>query len=275
MAGDWLAACKDLPEKPEVIALANQSGEDRLRVAAFLVFRFWSWADGQTEDGFIPGCTVLNLVEMFTRPESFWLALVQQGWLALEAEGIRIPNFRRWMGKSAKNRLAKNARQAKWRSPGEKDGNVDGKASTKAPTTEPNRTEPNHQGDSPPETPDGLKPARKPKTATTARKPRERDELFDTLAEITSSDPVVSGSHIGRVCTALRSADPPYTSADLRRFVEIAPTELAWLTGRITLGIVEKYIGCLRSKTKPQEGKRGSAQPSKRYDEARDAGKSG
>lgn len=85
-------------------------------------------------------------------------------------------------------------------------------------------------------------------SATPGTAGRKRDELFDALAEVTASDPKVSGSHLGRVCSALRKADPPYTPAELRRLVEIAPTEFPWLKGRITLGFVEKYVGIVRAK---------------------------
>lgn len=142
MAGDWLAACKDLPDKPEVLAIANATGMEPELVAARLVWRFWAWADGQTEDGFIPYCTVANLVDRCRLPELFWLSLQKAGWLVVSDEGIMLPNFRRWMGKSAKRRLAKNARQARWRAPGQEsvDASVGAAAPHKAPTTEPNRT---------------------------------------------------------------------------------------------------------------------------------------
>jgi hypothetical protein len=79
------------------------------------------------------------------------------------------------------------------------------------------------------------------------RRGRARDELFDVVAEVTASDPKASGSYIGRVCKALRSADPPYTAAEVLRLVEIAPVELPWLKGRLTLGLVEQFIGRVRA----------------------------
>jgi hypothetical protein len=46
------------------------------------------------------------------------------------------------------------------------------------------------------------------------KKPRARDELFDAVAEITASDPTVSGGHVAKVANLLRQADPPYSAAE-------------------------------------------------------------
>lgn len=79
-------------------------------------------------------------------------------------------------------------------------------------------------------------------------KPREPDPLFDAVAEVTSSDPKVSGSHIGRICKALRSADPPYTPDEVRHFPAAMAKTHSWFTGPATLGTIEKYVGILRVK---------------------------
>jgi hypothetical protein len=79
---------------------------------------------------------------------------------------------------------------------------------------------------------------------------RPRDDLFDAVAQVTASDPKASGSFIGRVCKALRSADPPYTPAEVKKWAEMVRTE--WqLTGFPTLGMLEKHIGRVRA---PQLG---------------------
>jgi hypothetical protein len=62
----------------------------------------------------------------------------------------------------------------------------------------------------------------------------------------------------------------------VQRFSELVPIELSWATGRITLGMIEKYIGIVRGKPLPKKGEYGRAsEPSKRFDPIRDAGKSG
>lgn len=82
----------------------------------------------------------------------------------------------------------------------------------------------------------------KPKT------PRKRDPLFDAVAEVTGSDPVVTGSHVGKVTALLRKAEPPYTPEEVRdfaaRFAQLCP----WSEGRRpTIGEIEKNIGLLRN----------------------------
>ncbi len=90
-------------------------------------------------------------------------------------------------------------------------------------------------------------PVEKPKQPAKARKP---DPLFDAVAEVTNSDPVVSGAHVGKVRALLAKADPPYTPAEVRefgrRFEELCP----YAKGegrRPSLGEIEKNIGKVRS----------------------------
>lgn len=259
MAGDWLAACKDLPDKPEVHAIANATGWHPEHVAARLVFRVWATADGQTDDGFIPHWTVTSMEEKFALPVGFLQAMQGAGWLIVSKEGVTFPNFRRWMGKSAKSRLAKSTRQAKWRAPGQNvDASVDARPSTKASTTEPNQREP-EKTNCPDKPGTVAKDDSKAKDKHPSRSepdkaaPRKADELFDAVAEVTASDPKVSGSHIGRICKALRSADPPYTPAEVRKFAAMVPGKFSWHTGQLTLGMVGKYIGIVRAG--PQKAK--------------------
>lgn len=80
---------------------------------------------------------------------------------------------------------------------------------------------------------------------------KPRDELFDAVAVVTASDPKASGSHIGRVCKALRSADPPYTADEVRRWAEIVRAE-GWMQGYPSLGYLEKNIGKVRAPPAPQ-----------------------
>jgi hypothetical protein len=115
MAGDWLAACKDLPDKPEVIAIANATGLVAEAVASFLLFRFWAWADSQTDTGFVAHVSRNNLITMFNQPEILWRTMEKVGWLVVCSDGIELPNFARWMGESAKRRLQNSARQRELR----------------------------------------------------------------------------------------------------------------------------------------------------------------
>jgi hypothetical protein len=237
MAGDWIPWCKGLARKPEVLAVAKATGRSRKDVATTLM-EFWEWADDQSADGVMPDVGLADLPELFGgTDEAFWLAVIQAGWLQAGLVGIVLPNYERWLGRNAKRRLEKNRRQANWRA------GVGAAASTKAPTTGQNSTE---QGN--PSTDflspegEGEKTAANSKTTSARRKPP--NALFDAVAEVTGSDPVASGSHVGRVCVVLRSADPPYTPDEVR----LLPPILAerGFTLPATLGTVEKYIGWTR-----------------------------
>jgi hypothetical protein len=86
--------------------------------------------------------------------------------------------------------------------------------------------------------------------------PRAPDELFDAVAKVTASDRKASGAYIGRVCKALRSADPPYTAAEVLALPGKA-SELPWFKGGfLTLGFVEKFIGLVRAKEGGNSGGR-------------------
>jgi len=81
--------------------------------------------------------------------------------------------------------------------------------------------------------------------------PRPRDPRFDALAEVTGSDPVVNGSHIGKVAALLAAAEPPYAPEEVREFGRRFWEFCSWAKEdqrlRPTLGEVEKYIGQVRA----------------------------
>jgi hypothetical protein len=275
MAGEWIAWTKGLSCKPEVLTIARLTGLCRRLVAATMM-EFWAWADSETEDGRLPGVALDQLPQVIpnTHP-SFWQAVVEASWLQVDGRGLTIPNFSRWMGASAKKRLNKNARQARWRAPGKTTGrsktvtekpktrtglgeagrppdDVGASVDAQAPTREPNRTE---LGEVSPKTPPAKPrlfledhPPDPPSSPTPATdRARPRDDLFLAVAEVTASDPKVNGSNIGRVCKALRSADPPYTPEDVRRFAHLAPTRFPWHKGRPSLKFLKERIAEVRA----------------------------
>lgn len=73
---------------------------------------FWEWADSETTDGRLPGVTLEQLCEIVLDTTlDFWLAVVEAGWLQVDGNALIVPNFDRWMGKSAKKRLENTERQ--------------------------------------------------------------------------------------------------------------------------------------------------------------------
>ncbi len=84
---------------------------------------------------------------------------------------------------------------------------------------------------------------------------RPRDDLFDAVASVTASDPVVSGSHIGRLCKLLRKADPAYTPDEVRAWAELVQSLAWWEGGSPSLGFMEKDIGRIRAKPAERKAK--------------------
>jgi hypothetical protein len=126
MAGEWIKVTTNLSTKPEVFKLARLIGTN-VDHAVGMLFRFWCWADLITVDGVVDG-VVARDVDDVVYQEGFCDALAQTGWVEIlpNNSGIRLPNFERHNGESAKKRALKNERQARWRA-----GNVDGEAPQK------------------------------------------------------------------------------------------------------------------------------------------------
>lgn len=262
MAGDWIPRCKGLNRKPEVLAIARATGMTRHTVADLLM-DFWEWADSETDNGLLPNLTIAELSQAIPgTDERFWLAVVQAGWLLVGNTGLTIPNFDRWLGRSAKKRLQKNRRQSDWRASA---ADVDAGASTEAPTTEQYSTEEEPKGSSPPDKPaarelfdgDPEVPCDSHRQAPSGSKPtgnsrkRARNPLWDAVVAVTESDPKTSRTNIGRVCSCLCEAEPPYTPTEVLALPAILQARGFSLP--LTLGTVEKYIGWTREQPKPKE----------------------
>lgn len=118
-------------------------------------------------------------------------------------------------------------------------------------------------------------PQRKRKAAPGPKKPRERNPLFDAIAEVTSSDPAVAGGNIGRAAALLAQADPAYTPDEVRAWA--AKIRELWQI-QPTVQMVINHIGKIRSADPlawsglkgKVNGQQPAAKPSLRYDPARD-----
>lgn len=109
----------ELADKPEVHQIASIAQIDPDAVIGKLV-RVWSWFDKQTVDGYAPSVT-LSLVDRLASHNGFAEAMKQAGWLDLSKRGLKMPNFDRWNGKSAKKRALATRRVQRWR---DADGNA-------------------------------------------------------------------------------------------------------------------------------------------------------
>lgn len=222
MAGDWIPIRIDLADEPEVIAIGDALGIEYDTVVGKLV-RLWGWANRVSADGNANSVTQ-KWIDARVGIVGFAKQMVEVGWLTITTNGIEIPNFQTWNSQSAKTRLLGTKRVQKLRSGG--DENCNGSSVTKA-----------------------LPEKRREQYSSS----EDEGELFSALAEITGSDPVVSGPNLGRACKNLRKSDPPYTAAEVKRLHSML--EQRRFTLPLTVGTVEKYIGWTRNTSQKVRGK--------------------
>lgn len=112
MAGDWIPWVKGLTRKLEVLTIAERTNRSPREVAAILM-EFWEWADTETEDGLLRGISLRSLSASHADMDgTFVRAMSEVGWLFVRESGaLEIPNFERWMGRSAKRRLKETERR--------------------------------------------------------------------------------------------------------------------------------------------------------------------
>lgn len=105
MAGDWIPIRKDLDRCREVSIIVEQTQLSVDEIVGQLV-RFWSWVDGETSDGWLPGATEKTLEIASGICPQVVRILSEVKWIEIRDDGIQIGNFERWFGQNAKRRLA-------------------------------------------------------------------------------------------------------------------------------------------------------------------------
>lgn len=113
MAGDWIKMEVNLPDKPEVHAIAGMLGVEPDLVVGKLL-RVWAWFDQHTEDGNAVGVTIA-LVDRLTSVVGFGEAMSFAGWLTKNDRTLTVVNFDRHNSESAKKRALSAKRQKKYR----------------------------------------------------------------------------------------------------------------------------------------------------------------
>jgi len=115
MAADWIKIESGLPNKPEVMQLADLLGVDELQVVGHLVV-FWSWCDANMSlDCPVVQGTKKGLDRVAMR-DGFVDAMVTVGWLeVLDVGRVQIPNYDHHLSKSAKTRANEQKKKAKQR----------------------------------------------------------------------------------------------------------------------------------------------------------------
>jgi hypothetical protein len=123
MAGDWIKVESVTPDKPELVRMAELLGIDQDAVFG-KVFRLWAWADqnialaddvgnDESNDDSVTTTVTSAFVDRLTFCVGFAKAMVDVGWLVFTEGGIRLPNFKRHNGETAKTRALTARRVAK------------------------------------------------------------------------------------------------------------------------------------------------------------------
>jgi hypothetical protein len=102
MAGDWIKMRGNLWDDPRVAKIVDMTDSSEAAVVGALYW-LWSTADQHTEDGILPGLT-LRSIDRKTGVKGFAEALCAIDWLADHPEGVRIVDFEKHNGTSAKKR---------------------------------------------------------------------------------------------------------------------------------------------------------------------------
>jgi hypothetical protein len=253
---EWIKLTCDLPDKWQTQRLRRLT---KLRTTDEVVgklFRVWRHFENQSRGGFIPHIDAVDL-DTLVGKKGFAEAMSQVGWLYIEADGLRIPNFSEYMGGASRDRDAAAERMRRSRNnagilPEREQNNTETQPEHSQNKTvteteqEPNKsateteqarnenvtvTPPKKEkekekeeslcGDTPPgekTTSDTTKTPPAKKAAKSSDKPREPNPLFDAIAEVTGLDPATAGGLIGSVAASLSKAEKPYGPADIREF---------------------------------------------------------
>jgi 5-methylcytosine-specific restriction endonuclease McrA len=113
MAGDWIKIEHTTTDKPEVIKMAAILKIDQDAVTGKLL-RLWIWADQNSVDG-ADVMVTHAFIDRLTDRKGFAAAMVSVGWLSGEDGELRLPNFERHNGKTAKSRSETARRVAGYR----------------------------------------------------------------------------------------------------------------------------------------------------------------
>lgn len=111
----WIKFDTATPEKPEVMAITLAMGYEDPDLTVGKLIRVWRWFDQHTLDGNAASVTSALLDRMIGAP-GMCAAMQSVGWLDIHEGGIRLPNFARHNGKTAKDRVLTAQRVAKAKS---------------------------------------------------------------------------------------------------------------------------------------------------------------
>ena len=114
MAGDWIKMRGNLWDDPRVAKIVDMTDSSEAAVIGALYW-LWSTADQHTETGVMPGLT-LRSIDRKTGVKGFADALCAIDWIEDHPEGVRIVDFEKHNGSSAKKRCQTAKRVANYES---------------------------------------------------------------------------------------------------------------------------------------------------------------
>lgn len=123
MAGDWMKIELELPDKPEVHAIAGMLNIDPDSVVGKLI-RVWQWFDKHTTDGNAHGVS-FALADRVANVTGFGEAMSFVGWLEQHDKTLVMPRFDRHTSRSAKTRALGARRVANFNAKANDDTNAD------------------------------------------------------------------------------------------------------------------------------------------------------
>ena len=132
MAGDCIKVEHTTPDKPEVVKLAELLHMDDPDFVLGKLWRFWAWADANTQDGILK--TKYSHIDRVVYCPGFARGLVSVGWLQGREGALVIPNFDRHNGNSSKARALEAEAKRIRRTLKDQSDNVSDMESDKCPT---------------------------------------------------------------------------------------------------------------------------------------------
>jgi hypothetical protein len=109
----WIKVREELRTDPAVFHIAARCGVTTRHVVGSLV-EVWAWAGRLSEDGIIPFGSA-DTIDEVAGSKGFSEAMVEVGWLSLEASQARFPNWDRHNSEDAKARALAAERQRRRR----------------------------------------------------------------------------------------------------------------------------------------------------------------
>ena len=102
MAADWIKMRSNLWDDPRVAKIVDMTDSSEAAVVGALYW-LWATADQHTADGIMPGLS-LRQIDRKTGVPGFAEAMCAVGWLADHPDGVRLVDFEKHNGSSAKKR---------------------------------------------------------------------------------------------------------------------------------------------------------------------------